>query len=190
MAVIDPTIVFASHPSCQSVSRTKAAKARLMTSCLGSAPYWRGLNTVQLAFCVWGCFSDTVEYRESPLSISQRSGCIHIHTRAQQHASPWSTSWSVEPGVNLKTRSDNQDSCRGWKPVLDPHHKSLHRHLLPHSLQPAKQVIVSDQGLWYFICHEMDMDMGQPWDSFSKKDTATATGAAGCWAQIAIFPHP
>lgn len=110
MAVTDPSIVFASHPSCQSGSRTKAAKPRMMTSCLGSAPYLRGLNTVQLAFCVWGRFSDGAEYRESPLSISWGPGMHpHRHAHTQQHTSldPWagalSQEWALRQGVTTGT---------------------------------------------------------------------------------------
>lgn len=184
IAVTDPTIVFDSHPSCQSSSRTKAAKARLMTSCLGSAPYRRGLNTVQLAFCVWSHFSVPRIDMQYLLGFG-----MHAHTHPHTHTSPWSMGWSVEPGVSLKTRSDNRDSCKGWKPILfqSPLHPSplpptatthTHTHTVPQPQPPAKQAIVSGEGLWYFICHEMDTDTGWPWGSFSKKETATATAAA------------
>lgn len=109
MAVTDPTIVFDSHPSRQSDCRTKAAKPRMMTSCLGSAPYRRGLNTVQLAFCVWSVFQTPLS-TENRLALSLEAGDSRAHTNT----------CVVEPGVSLKTRGDNRDSCRGWKPVLAP----------------------------------------------------------------------
>lgn len=123
MAVTDPTIVFDSHPSRQSGCRTKAAKPRLMTSCLGSAPYRRGLNTVQLAFCVWG------RLFESPCAISRGSGCTRALTNT----------CADEPGVSLKTRGDNRDSCRGWKPVLAPTTTTSHTA----SSQPNKPLFLA-----------------------------------------------
>lgn len=102
MAVTHPTIVFDSHPSRQSGCRTKAAKPRLMTSCLGSAPYRRGLSTVQVAFCVCGRFSDAAEYGELPHTSLQ---ALEAHT--------YTNTCAIEPGVSLKTRGDNRDSCRG-----------------------------------------------------------------------------
>lgn len=151
IAVTDPTIVFDSHPSCQSSSRTKAAKARLMTSCLGSAPYRRGLNTVQLAFCVWSHFSVPRIDMQYLLGFG-----MHAHTHPHTHTSPWSMGWSVEPGVSLKTRSDNRDSCKGWKPILfqSPLHPSplpptatththTHRSTTTASSQPNKPLFLA-----------------------------------------------
>ena len=112
IAVTDPTIVFDSHPSCQSDRTTKAAKPRLMTSCLGSAPHWRGLNTVQLVFCVWSHFSDSAEHRELQRSISWGSGCrricTHRHTLVSTHPlDPWvevlSQEWALRQGVTTGT---------------------------------------------------------------------------------------
>lgn len=58
------------------------------------------------------------EYRELPRSISRSPGCTDNRTQ-MFHTHPLDPrGWSLEPGVSFKTRSDNRDSCRGWKPVL------------------------------------------------------------------------
>lgn len=144
MAVTDPTIVFDSHPSCQSGSRTKASKARLMTSCLGSAPYRRGLNTVQLAFCVWSRFS--VPRIDSYYLLGLRMHARthnHTHTCASTHPlDPWtgalSQEWALRQGVTTGTAA--RVGSQSYPPQHHYHHPQhpqtpppLHTHIHTHT---------------------------------------------------------
>lgn len=110
MAATGPTLVFDNHPSCQSQRRTKAAKPRQMTSCLGSASYRRGLNTVQLAFCVWSRFFHTLLSTKNYLTVSLGARwCTYAHTHALLHiplihwAAALSQEWALRQGVTTGT---------------------------------------------------------------------------------------
>ena len=102
VAVTHPAIVFDSHPSCQSVCRTKVSKPRLMTSCLGSAPYQRGLNTVKLAFCVLMTAST-----ENHLALPLQALDTHAKTHALQLCQEWALRQGVTTGTAARARSQS-----------------------------------------------------------------------------------
>lgn len=79
-------------PPVSQAAAQKAAKTCLMTSCPRSAPYRRGLNSLQLAV------------------VADAAVCRPLQAL---DACTYANACPTEPGVSLKTRGDDWDSCRG-----------------------------------------------------------------------------